>query len=122
MGSVWGYLVFALKLIVLALFKLFGLGLSFHRPTFRRFLQRVAEPSGVLESNLVVEDLMEEFFSWRATKTIVGRFYMDNCIRVAALGRRAPNVPVLTMDRTEQHLLDYQRPLRPLVVNFGSST
>jgi len=38
------------------------------------------------------------------------------------VGMRAPEVPVLTLDKKEKKLLDFQQAGRMLVVNFGSCT
>ena len=38
------------------------------------------------------------------------------------VGMRAPNINILTVDRIEKKLLDYEKEGRPLIVNFGSCT
>ena len=37
-----------------------------------------------------------------------------------AVGRKAPNINILTLDNVKKKLLDFEKAGRPLVVNFGS--
>lgn len=59
---------------------------------------------------------------WAALKTIVRDNQRDVSCALNRVGKQAPNINVVSMDKVEKQMLDFQKPGRPLVVNFGSCT
>lgn len=72
-------------------------------------------------SSLEHEDWQDRIHNWESLKSDIRQFLMD-LKKVVCLGSDAFNANLVRRDGTECKLLDFQKPGRPLVVNFGSST
>lgn len=68
------------------------------------------------------EDAFSFNICWAALKTIVRENQRDVSCTLNLVGKQAPNINVISMDKVEKKLLDFQKSGRPLVINFGSCT
>ena len=74
------------------------------------------------KTDLEAEDYVYSIHEWMTWKTLMGEV-SQILYETVKTGERAPNPKVLSSDGThEYNLLDFAKPGRPLVINFGSCT
>lgn len=82
-------------------------------------MNKIEKKTHMDETSLVKEDWIPTITSWQCLKNDLRLFMLDFRKKVV-LGGEAYNSEVVRLDGSPARLLDYQRPGRPLVVNFGS--
>ena len=76
----------------------------------------------VIATDLPKESYWDTLFSWKMYKSVTASILLD-LTKTARSGASAPNTKVFSVDgQKQQHLLDFAKEDRPLVVNFGSIT
>lgn len=77
---------------------------------------------GLIMPNKDKDDYVGSVYCWGYLKKITRSRYLE-IATTTLLGQVAPNAQVIALaDKSLRNLLDYARPNRPFVLNFGSCT
>ena len=85
-------------------------------PYCRSYIRRQFKALSTLQND---EEFEDSLLSWTMLTTIVKHLSVDD-FKIARLGKKAPNTTTYTLDGKKSALLDFSKPGRPFVVNFGS--
>ena len=110
---------FSIIVLLISVFVLFHKILSFCPPLFKRFCKWRHKYDAMAITDYSVEDYADSLAEWATWKIWVGQM-SQLLYEIVKRGERAPNPTVLSSDGTQEYnLLDFAKPGRPLVLNFG---
>ncbi|KAK2153527.1 hypothetical protein LSH36_294g03017 [Paralvinella palmiformis] len=100
----------------------FLLRLAFAIPGIsERLMNKIEKKTHMDETGMSKDDWIPTITSWQCLKSDLRLFLLEFRKKVFP-GGEAYNASIVRLDGSRAKLLDYQRPGRPLVVNFGSCT
>ncbi len=112
---------FAALVTFVTLFALLQKILMLCPPVFKAVNKRRHKYGPMAKTGYAIEDYAEDFPKFSTLSIIFKRQYQRVFLANVRKGSQAPNPKVLSSDGNKEHnLLDFAKPGRPLVLNFGS--
>ncbi len=116
--GLWGVLVIVAK----AVWEKLYYKVLFSIPKYGRLeMERIHRESQMHLSDIRLEDWIHTLTSWQSLKLDVVAGMLD-ANKLVSVSGPAIDVELLHLDMKSCRLLDFMKPYRPLVVNFGSCT
>lgn len=85
-------------------------------PAYKKLISEKFKDISALNDESEFED---KLFGWKMFKSCLKLISTDH-MKTARIAEKAPNPRVIDFSETEHKLLDFAKPGRPLVLNFGS--
>ncbi len=115
--KLWTFMVLFLILFTLLIIRKI---LSFFPRLFKKVNQFLHKYGPIAKTDYTVEDYADSYTKWSSWK-VIWQCVCQSLYENVKQGGKGPNPKVLSQDgATEYNLLDFAKPGRPLVLNFGS--